>query len=210
MKTAVGRINGLVDALNWMQGFKDAGGYNVALYPLERNLWSSCVDPMRYEVLARLDAAVRRVEEVAPLSPHAALRLLLRGRSPYDVRPGAVSLAPFRLELLSLPDSVHDCPRIESLLPAEALSYMKGYQERMLASSDVEVGVREYLDPALRFNQKRYQALMKVLFDKGLICPVDYAVERVGLFAVWKIKGVSQRLTVDRAVPTNGSVLRLR
>jgi hypothetical protein len=144
MKTAVRQLNGLVDALNWMQGFKVAGGYGVALYPLERNLWSSRIDPMRYEVLARLDAAVRRVEEVAPLAPHAALRLLLRGRSPYDVRPGAVSLAPFRLELLSLPDSVHDCPRIESLLPDEALSYMKGYQERMLAVGEVKVEVRDF------------------------------------------------------------------
>ena len=68
---------------------------------------------------------------------------------------------------------------------------MKGYQERMLASSDCTSEVKEYLDPALRFNQERYQTLMKVLFDKGLICPVDYAVERVGLFAVWKVKGES-------------------
>ena len=171
-----------------MQGFKDTGGYSVAQYPLERNLWSSEIDPMRFEVLARLDAAVQRGRDEAPLSPHAALRLLLRGRSPYDVRPGAVSLAPFRLELLSLPDSVHDCPCIESLLPAEALSYMKGYQERMLASSDCVAEVREYLDPALRFNQKRYQTLMKVLFDKGLICPVDYAVEKVGSLPFRKSK----------------------
>ncbi len=125
MRAPIGRINGLVDALNWMQGFKDTAGYALVQYPLERNLWSCELDPMRYEVLARLDAAVQHGQDEAPLAPHAALRLLLRGRSPYDVRPGAVSLAPFRLELLSLPDSVHDCPRIESLLPAEALSYMK-------------------------------------------------------------------------------------
>ena len=128
MKTAVKRINGLVDALNWMQGFKDADGYSIAQYPLERNLWSSAIDPMRFEVLARLDAAVQRGRGEAPLSPHAALRLLLRGRSPYDVRPGAVSLALFQLERLSLPDSIHECPRIETLLPAEAFSYLKGHQ----------------------------------------------------------------------------------
>jgi hypothetical protein len=50
---------------------------------------------------------------------------MLRGRSPYDARPSAVTLAPFRLELLSLPDDVHDCPSLEAFLPADALSYLK-------------------------------------------------------------------------------------
>ena len=49
------RINDLVDSLNWMQGFKDSEGYGRVLYPLEKNIGSLLVDPMRYEVLARLD-----------------------------------------------------------------------------------------------------------------------------------------------------------
>ena len=64
---------------------------------------------------------------IPPCTPQTALRLLLRGRSPYDARPGAVSLAPpFCLECLSLPEDVHQCPAIEDLLPEEGLSYLKG------------------------------------------------------------------------------------
>ena len=127
------RINGLVDALNWMHGCKEVDDKFLAWYPLHWKAAGAAVDPVRLGVLARLDAAVQRGKGVAPPFPQTALSLLLRGRSPCDVRPDAVSLAPLQLERLSLPDSVHECPRIEALLPAEALSYLKGYQERMLA-----------------------------------------------------------------------------
>ena len=197
MRASTRRINDLVDSLNWMQGFKDSEGYGHVLYPLEKNVGTLLVDPMSFEVLARLDGAVQRTRDAAPLSPQTALRLLLRGRSPYDTRPGAVSLAPFRHELLSLPADVHECPHIEDLLPPEALAYLKGYQERMLASDDAEPKVKEFLDPSLRFNQKKYQSLIRDLFEKGLVAPLKEVKETVGLFAVWKVKGKSQRLIVD-------------
>ena len=113
------------------------------------------------------------------------------------MRPGAVSLAPFQLERLSLPDSIRECPRIETLLPAEALSYLKGHQERMLDPHEKEPEVKEFLDPTLRYNQKKYQQLVGEPHRRALVRALDYEEERVGLFAVWKVKSQSQRLIVD-------------
>ena len=96
----------MVDSLNWMYGFKGTADMRSAVYPLEHN--EDSVDPVHLEVLARLNAAVQRETTAAPSCPQTALGLLLRGRSPYDVRPVAASLTPSRLECLSLPDSVHE------------------------------------------------------------------------------------------------------
>ncbi len=51
--------------------------------------------------------------------------------------------------------------------------------------------------PALRYTQKKYQQLVRELRRRGLVRALDCEEERVGLFAVWKVKGQSQRLTVD-------------
>ena len=46
----------------------------------------------------------------SPVSPEAAFRELLRGSSVYE--EAGSSLASFRLERFSLPDSVRGCPEI--------------------------------------------------------------------------------------------------
>ena len=113
-----------------------------------------------------------------------------------------MSLAPFRSDRLSLPPTGAGCPRLERILPGDALSYLKGYHERMLASSD-EVAGREpagcYMDPVLSFNQKKYQGLVKILASKCLLefVRVSEVQERIGLFCVLKSDGVRQRLIVD-------------
>ena len=99
------RVSEMAAALNWMHGFKGEDSEHIAAFPLE--LSHGVVDPVRLGVLARLEAAARRGLGVAPHDPQTALRLILRGRSPYDERASAVTLAPFRLELLSLPGDVH-------------------------------------------------------------------------------------------------------
>ena len=184
MQWMIRQINCLVTALTWMHGFKGEDRELLASYPLKHSF--GVVDPVRLGVLARLECAAQRGLGAAPQDPQTALSLILRGRSPYDVRPSAVTLAPFRLELLSLPDDVHDCPTIESLLPAEALSYLKGYQERMLrpAVDAAEISTREFMDPSLRYNQKQYRRLISELHRRGLVVALDYAMEQVGLFAV--------------------------
>ena len=123
------------------------------------------------------------------MDPQAALSSLLRGRSPYDERPGAVGIAPFKLASLSLPDDIHRCPKLAALLPEAALSLLEGYQERMLAPEGAIVDIREFLDPTLRFNQKKYQRLISDLCRRGLVRPSLSCRERVGLFTVWKVKG---------------------
>ncbi len=91
----------------WLQLVADPA--YVALYPLRHSF--GVVDPVRLGVLA---PAVQRGLGEAPVSPQAASRLMLRGGSPCDVRPSAVTLAPFRFESLSLPDDARDCPGLET------------------------------------------------------------------------------------------------
>ena len=87
-------LNRLVEALNWLHGCLDRRLPATVPYPLSADLDYGVTDPVRFGVLARLDGAVRGAECEAPLDPQTALRQLLRGRSPYDVRSGAMSLAP--------------------------------------------------------------------------------------------------------------------
>lgn len=136
---------------------------------------------MRLGVLAHLASAVSCDAGEPPPTQQKALGLLLRGRSPYDTQPGAVCLAPF----------------IEDLLPGDALSFLEGFQERMLASDDGAPKVKEFMDPMLRFNVKRCTPLIRELHSQGLTTVLDREEERFGVFAVWKVKNKSQRLIVD-------------
>jgi hypothetical protein len=60
-----------------------------------------------------------------------------------------------------------------------------------------EVDTQEFMDRRLRYNQKEYRRLVRELYQRGPVVPLEDGVERVGLFAVWKEKGVRQRLIVD-------------
>ena len=50
------------------------------------------------------------------IGPRESLQQLLRGASPYDGEGAGTTLAPFRLDRVSLPESAADAPRIETLL----------------------------------------------------------------------------------------------
>ena len=96
-------------------------------------------------------------------SPQAAVSRLLHGQTPYDRKGPPVSLAPYQLERLSLPESVADCPYVTDMLPDIALYLLEGYQERMLEEDAVlrlKPQVAEYLDPCLSYTQKRYHQLL--------------------------------------------------
>ncbi len=64
-------------------------------------------------------------------------------------------MAPFKLASLSLPDDVHGCPDIESLLPQEALATLEDCHECMLVPDGAEVKVKEFLDPMLTIRSTR-------------------------------------------------------
>ncbi len=97
---------------------------------------------------------------------------------------------------------MHDCPRTETLLPAEVLSYLKGYHRRTLAPQEKKFEAGEFLDPMLGRNQKKDQKLVSELHRRGLTRALGYALKRGGLFAVWDVKGQSQRPSWTPTVPT--------
>ena len=127
---------------------------------------------MHGEVLARLDGLIEQQPGNDAPSPQAAFKKLLHGRSPYDRKGPPVSLAPFRAERLSLPDSVAECPQLSGILPGDALSFLEGYHERMLVS-DCEVACPSqagcFMDPVLAYNQKKYQRLVRMLAERHLV-----------------------------------------
>lgn len=56
---------------------------------------------------------------------------------------------------------------------------------------------QELFDPVLKLNQKESRQLVRELHARGLVTLLGRAEEWVGLFAVCKVKGESQRLIVD-------------
>ena len=55
----------------------------------------------------------------------AALRSLLKGGTPYDMEASNVSLASYQPGLLSIPDDVHGCPDLSSVLSVEDRQYLE-------------------------------------------------------------------------------------
>ena len=201
-------LNETVDALNWLGGYKEPAATSTGgsyAYPLGAPGVSSGLlhDTMVGEVLTRLDGLISNREPTSvapPPTPQAALRKLLQGRCAYDARMGPVSLAPFKLDLLSLPEDTASCPTLEQLLPPDAYSYLEGYHERMLEVPDVfaqREPVVEFMDASMRFNQKQYHRLVKKLAQISLIGFTCSPLERIGVFAVWKSGKTRQRLIVD-------------
>ena len=118
------RVNSTLAALNWMGGWK-----------VFRDLPRARLEPAdtRGEVQARVEGLVLARREPTDLeAPEEALRLLLRGRSPYDMADVAMNIAPFKMELVSLPSSIAGCPRLIDVLPPGPRAFLEGYQQRML------------------------------------------------------------------------------
>ena len=143
-------VDEIVRSLNWMHS---PLAQKTIEWDYRPEVWPTL--GMQGDVLARLDGLVRdqQPSREAP-SPQAAFEKLLRGADPYDLKGGSVSLAPFRLDRLSLPGSVRDCPQLSEILPSDALEYLKGYHERMLNTCESDTEVQEFMDPLIARNQK--------------------------------------------------------
>ena len=113
-----------MDALNWLAGYRERPS------PLQPGF---AADPLQDEVIARLDSlhAARVPGPDAP-SPEEALRGLLHDRGIYEEMSTGVNLAAFCDERVSLPESIHGCPLVDTILPDPARYYLEAYQERML------------------------------------------------------------------------------
>ncbi|CAK0845234.1 unnamed protein product [Prorocentrum cordatum] len=176
-------VNGIVDAVNWMSGYDSLPGP---------------ANDMQRDVLARFEGLVRGRQPDAKLQdPQAALRELLRGRSPYDGRSGPTTVASYSAGLVSMPMDVSDCPRLEDLLPGEALTFLQERHERMLRESPLPTDVEPYFDSVLKFNHKEYRGLVRRLLSAGILGWTLTPKERIGMFFVWKDGRRRLRLIVD-------------
>ncbi|CAK0860615.1 unnamed protein product [Prorocentrum cordatum] len=176
-------VNGIVDAINWMSGYDSHPGP---------------ANDMQRDVLERFEGLVRGRQPDAKLQePQAALRELLRGRSPYDGRGGPTTVASYSAGLVSMPTDVSDCPRLEDLLPGEALTFLQERQERMLRETPLSTDVEPYFDSVLKFYNKEYRGLVRRLLSAGILGWTLTPKERIGMFFVWKDGRRRLRLIVD-------------
>ena len=182
--------NETINALNWMAGASQHGG---AFRPSLR----------QQEILDRVQVACRSCLTLpdgtsSPITPEAAFRELLRGSSVYEV--AGTTLASFKLERVSLPESVHNCPQVGDLLPDSARQYLE-VPERMLKPEvtelDVISQVTPYMDPLLRTSTKHYKALITKLNAIGYLNFTLKPRARAGVFFVKKSDGIRQRLIID-------------
>ena len=97
-----------------------------------------------------------------PLSPEAAFLELLRGNASVYEATGA-TLAPFKLERVSLPESVHDCSQVIDLVDSDARQYLEDSQRMLLPADQVECDVVPYWDPTLRSCASKYRSLIQRL-----------------------------------------------
>ncbi|CAE7249467.1 unnamed protein product, partial [Symbiodinium sp. CCMP2456] len=179
--------NEAIEALNWMAGASVVGDV----------FRPSC---RQQEVLDRVEAACKDALSLpegvtAPIPQEAAFQELLRGASVYEA--AGTTLAPFKLERVSLPDSVHDCPQVADLLPGHARQYLEVPERMMRQDIESVCDVEPYWDPALRSSTKQYKGLIEKLHSIGYLNYTLRPRARAGMFFVKKSDGVRQRLIID-------------
>ena len=188
-----------LQALNWMQGY----GFCQQSLVRSPNL-------LQAEVIERVQGLVERAGDLGelqhPFSPEAALKSLLHGRSDYHEPTSPIALAPFDLELISLPATLKDAPRAEDLLPEEDLLYLKE-QERMFRPEQESLEFfKPYWDPASKHNPRKYRSFIKKLDSIGYLKYTLNPTEMAGVFFVKKSDGRRIRMIIDG----RGANLRLR
>ena len=179
--------NEVVDSLNWMAG----GEFGISS--------PSRANPMQAQVLARVEGLVfDQKPSGAVTTPEEALRVLLRGGSPYDWRPSNETVASYQSELVSIPDDVGRCPLLTDVLPPDDSRYLEEQSELMLSRDVVDDGHLEpYWDPKLRYNKKSYHELVRRLHGINYFKYTTRPACKVGVFFVWKSSRTKLRLITD-------------
>ena len=159
------RINEDVDeavmALNWLH---DGKFHSPSMEP-NANQQATIV---RTQLLAKHAGGCHSCSGLPP-TPEAALSTLLQGRDDYHVPSSPVSLAPFNLELISLPVSLDGAPRAEDLLDENDRRYLE-VQERMMRPEPPDIHIEPYSDPCLKSNKTQYRRLIQHLNDIATWC----------------------------------------
>ena len=185
-----------ISALNWMH----TGDFDSQPTGL--------TNPLQQEVLDRVNNMIDLAGDLGDLrhlpSQEAALRELLHGQDGYAEPSVPASLAPFKLELISLPQDLRGAPRAEDLLPMEDRRYLE-VQERMLRSdlgSRSESVSKPYWDPALKNNPRNYRRFIQKLHNIEYLEYTLSPSQHAGVFFVWKSDRQKIRMIVD-ARPAN-------
>ena len=123
----VENCNEAIAGLNWLAGFPDGCPDGSACDDLQR------------QVMAHVDGLV------------TALRSLRRGGTPYGMSTPNENLAPYRYELVSIPQDITGCPDLQDVLLPHDHHFLEQERELMLKSviEVEETNSQAYWDPAL-------------------------------------------------------------
>lgn len=180
-------VRDAVKSLNWLHGTPGADTFEA--------------DNLQHEVLRRCfhlaNLAAARPSDGPLPTPEATLRALLKGRGEYHTSTSPVAVAPFKLERISVPESLHGSPDAMSLLDPEARRYLGG-EEHMLKENLEEVeDIKPYWDPRLTSDKRGYKSLIQMLERLGYLRYTLRPKAHVGVFFVWKSDGQKIRLILD-------------
>ena len=182
-------MNEAVLSLNWLQGF----GFSAP--PAGR------LSPLQLDSLERIRNLASAASDLGDLAraptQEAALRDLLHGKTEYFEPSSPVSLAPYNLELISLPASLVDAPRAENLLGQDDLRYLQE-QERIVRTEKPDTShITPFWDPALKNNPRNYRKFLQKLNSIGYLEFTLEPQEFAGVFFVWKSDKKRIRMIVD-------------
>ena len=149
---------------------------------------------LRVENLAQDVAKPRDVGDV--LKPEAALLALLKGRGECQAPAEPVTLAPFCLERVSLPESLSGVPPAGANLPEHARRFLDR-PELMLKEDPPIESFTPYWDPCLLHSKRHYIAFIRKLMSIDFLLFTTTPKEHIGVFFVHKSDGQRIRLIVD-------------
>ena len=156
---------------------------------------------LQADVITRVTGLVERAGDLGELqhsfTPEAALKSLLHGRSDYHEPACPIALAPFDLDLISLPATLKGAPRAEDLLPEDDCRFLKE-QERMFRPEHESFEFfKPYWDPALKHCPRKYRSFIKKLDSIDYLRYTLNPVEMAGVFFVKKSDGKRIRMIID-------------
>ncbi len=129
-----------------------------------------------------------------------ALRAIFHGGSPYDFKIDNETLASYQLELVSILDSIHGCPRLLDILDGNDRLYLEENSELMLRPAHEvceESLIQPYWGTKLRHYRNCYNQLVGRLADIGFFTYTLHPACTVGVFFVYKSNRTKLRLITD-------------
>ena len=188
IRCLIQNCNEAVQSMNWLAGFRDEV--------------SNTCSPMQEWVLTRMEGLILDQEPNGVIdSQEEALRSLLHGVAPYEGGGAKLSLAPYRSELVSIPESVKECPFLCDILGESDRQFLEEESELMKRTEDelegIEPTARPYWDPVLRYNRKEYNKLVQRLTDIHFFNFTTQPKCQISVFFVWKSNKTKLRMITD-------------